>query len=273
MLCHDESARPAEAPVATGSSYLYCVADSSERVSLGKIGIEGNEVCTITYRDLCAVAHYCPQVSRLEDRELMKAWVMAHHKVVEVAWERWGAVLPLSFGNIIAGGLESGPEEKVFEWLKGEYETLSRRMAKVRGKAEYGVQVFWQPKLIASKLAEEDAEIKALEEAVKSQPAGLAYMNRQRLENLVKRKMENKADECFKDFHNLIRNHVEDIHIEKEKMKKAETGLPMLLNLSCLVSQGKYKDLGEALESINRREGVSVRFTGPWPPYSFAGGV
>lgn len=43
----------------------------------------------------------------------------------------------------------------------------------------------------------------------------------------------------------------------------------MLLNLSCLVSKGKVDSLGEELEKINNMEGFSVRFTGPWSPYSF----
>jgi hypothetical protein len=41
------------------------------------------------------------------------------------------------------------------------------------------------------------------------------------------------------------------------------------MNLSCLVDGDKSKDLGEELEAIDKMEGFSVRFTGPWPPYSF----
>ena len=43
--------------------YVYCVADAGETVSLGKIGIEGNDVYTIPYRDICAVVHSCPAQS------------------------------------------------------------------------------------------------------------------------------------------------------------------------------------------------------------------
>jgi hypothetical protein len=43
----------------------------------------------------------------------------------------------------------------------------------------------------------------------------------------------------------------------------------MLLNLSCLLFKEKSKILGEELEKINHLKGFFVRFTGPWPPYSF----
>ena len=45
----------------------------------------------------------------------------------------------------------------------------------------------------------------------------------------------------------------------------------MIMNLSCLVAREKYLELGEELGSINGMAGFSVRFTGPWPPYSFVG--
>jgi len=93
---------------------------------------------------------------------------------------------------------------------------------------------------------------------------------RQKLENLVKREMETKADEYFKDFYGRIRRHVDDIRVEKTK--KAEPGLQMITNLSCLVYRDRYSELGEELDKINRMAGFSIRFTGPWPPYSFVGG-
>jgi len=51
--------------------------------------------------------------------------------------------------------------------------------------------------------------------------------------------------------------------------KGLEKGKVILLNLSCLVAKGKVDSLGEELEKIDNMEGFSVRFTGPWPPYSF----
>ena len=37
--------------------YLYCIADSAEKVNFGNVGIESSEVYTIPYEDLCAVVH------------------------------------------------------------------------------------------------------------------------------------------------------------------------------------------------------------------------
>ena len=42
----------------------------------------------------------------------------------------------------------------------------------------------------------------------------------------------------------------------------------MILNLSVLVPRERVSDLGAVLTGF-QRDGIEVRFTGPWPPYSF----
>lgn len=248
--------------------YLYCVAEGSERISLGKIGIEGNEVYTIPYKDFCAVVHNCPaEPYKSEDNEVVKSWIMAHQKVVNIAWEKFGTVLPLGFDTIIQGNEDTDPDENMKNWLREDYESLREKMEKVRGKEEYGVQVFWDPKVIAHKIVQRNEEIQKLEKEMKSKPKGAAYMYKQKLEGAIKKEMEAKADQYFKDFYNQTKKHVDDLRVEKTK--EIDKDKQMLMNLSCLVCKDKSKELGEELEKINKMEGFSVRFTGPWPPYSF----
>lgn len=273
MQCSDKTeVTPRAEAVEEEGRYLYGVADSGEKVSLGEIGIGGKEVYAIPYRDIGAVVHNCPaQPYRSDDQEVVEAWVMTHQKVVDAACERCGTVLPLSFDTIIKRETESSAERNVQDWLKQEYEGLKSKIEKVRGKAEYGVQVFWNPKVIVENLTRTSPEIGKLDEEIRLKPRGLAYMYRQRLEKLIKREMESKADECFKDFYTRIRKHADDIRVEKTK--KAEAGLQMIMNLSCLIYKDRYTELGEELDKINQSEGFSVRFTGPWPPYSFVRGT
>lgn len=258
-----------EAPEEKGR-YIYCIANTGDSLSLGPIGLEGSEVYTIPHRDLCAVVHDCPaEPYQSEDQDKVGAWVTTHQAVVDTAWDRWGAVLPLGFDTIIRGEKEADPGRCVRLWLEEDYERLKQKMERVRGKAEYGVQVFWDPRAIAKSLAETSPEIRRLEEEVRSKPRGLAYMYRQQLESLLKKEMGASADRCFKEFYGRIRKHVDDIRVEK--VKKAKADIQMILNLSCLVPRDRYAELGEELDWINQRDGLSVRFTGPWPPYSFVG--
>ena len=248
--------------------YLYCVTDNCVRASLGRIGLDGKEVYTIPFVDLCVVAHNCPcEPYKSEDSEVVKRWVVTHEKVVEIAWERFGTVLPIGFDTIIQGEEDKSPEENIKSWLKKDYANLKEKINEIRGKAEYGVQISWDPKFIADEIAKTNQEIRSLNQDINSKPKGIAYMFKHKLESLLKKEMEKRAALCFEDFYARIKKCVDEIRVEKTK--KTDEKRQMLMNLSCLVDKKKSKELGEELEKINEEEGFAVRFTGPWPPYSF----
>jgi hypothetical protein len=140
-------------------------------------------------------------------------------------------------------------------------------MEKIVGKDEYGVQVSYEPGVVAKQISEQSEEIKKIKEEMATKSPGMAYMYRQKLEKATKAEMEKLANEWFKDFYSRIKKYTDDIVVEKTK--KLEKGKVMLLNLSCLVTKQNVESLGEELEKIDNMEGFSVRFTGPWPPYSF----
>ena len=249
--------------------YLYCIVEGGESVHFGSIGIEGNEVYTVPYNDLCAIVHNCPaEPYQSEDQEIVKGWVIAHQKVVDAAWERFGTVIPIGFDTIVHENAVANPEENMKNWLRDDYDNLKAKIEKVRDRAEYGVQVLWDIKVMAQKTTEDSLEVKKLEEEVKSKPRGLAYMYRQKLEELLKKELEKQADQYFKEFYGKISPYADDLRVEKTKKTESEN-MQMLLNLSYLLTEGGSKKLGEELEKIDTLEGFSVRYTGPWPPYSF----
>ncbi len=249
--------------------YVYGIALGKEVVRLGKIGIDDNEVYTLPYKDLCAVVHDCPpEPYQSQDDETVKGWVRVHQSVLDEAKERFGTIIPLGFDTILQPQDDTTPPDQVVkDWIKEDYERLHTVMEKIRGKDEYGVQVSYEPKVARELIAEQNEEIKKIKEEMATKSPGMAYMYKQKLENVVKAEMDKLADEWFKDFYDRIKGHTDDIVVEKTK--KMDKDKVMLLNLSCLMARGNVDSLGEELEKIDNMEGFSVRFTGPWPPYSF----
>jgi hypothetical protein len=86
---------------------------------------------------------------------------------------------------------------------------------------------------------------------------------------LLRRELEEEAGRRSEGFCLAIREHVADLRVEN--VKKDDAGLQMILNLSCLATREQAGSLGQELERIGKGKGVFVRFTGPWPPYSFVG--
>jgi len=176
-------------------------------------------------------------------------------------------VLPFGFDTIIKGGESFSAEQNLMKWLKENYEDLKTKMERVRNKIEFGIQVFWNQTIISQDLAETNQEIRKLKEEMEKKPPGIAYFYRQKMEQALRKALEEKADTFFKDTYGRIRIHADDVRVEKTK--KVDKDKQMLINLSVLIHKDKIQSLGEELAKIKELKGLDLRFTGPWPPYSF----
>lgn len=259
----------AEANIQGEGRYVYGVAAGSKEVRLGPIGIDDSEVYTIPYQDIVAIVHNCPSEPYQScDDETVRNWVRIHQSVLDVAKGRLGVVIPLGFDTILRSKDDgASPEEVVRNWLRNDYERLHALLVRIKGKDEYGVQVFYKSSVITKQVSEQSEEIRKIKEEMAAKSPGMAYFYRQKLEKAVRAEIEKLADRWFNDFYGRVRQHADDIIVEKTK--KLNKDKVMLLNLSCLATKEKVDSLGQVLEEINNMDGFSVHFSGPWPPYSF----
>jgi hypothetical protein len=248
--------------------YVYSIALSGEAGTLGAIGIEGCEVLGVAGEDLCAAVHRCPaEPYQSKQAEVVASWVTSHHRVVDAAWRRWGTVLPLTFNTIIKGEPGRDARACLLAWLEAEHEALKLKLDALAEKAEYGVQVFWDPQVAARQVAKSDAEVRGLEQEIKAKSQGVAYMYRQKLESLLKAKTEAVATAECTALYGRIAQRVNELRVEKPKGDSGQ--LQMLVNLSCLVSHAQLPGLEAELDRVSGMEGFSTRLIGPLPPYSF----
>jgi hypothetical protein len=246
--------------------YLYGLIDSGVSAKLGKIGIDECEVYTIPYDGISAIVHNSPLEPYKSDKdETVKSWVKVHQRVMDVAAERFGNLMPFGFDTIILPKDNGTAKDALMKWLSDEHDEILRKMDKIKGKKEYGIQVFYIPSVFGEKIEKESEEVKRMKEEIASKPPGLAYMYKQKLGNIVKEELDALMDACFEKFYEKIKGISDDIKVEK--VKKAEDGMVMMMNLSVLASDEKA--LGSALDGIETENGFTVHFTGPWQPYSF----
>lgn len=241
--------------------YVYCVILCPRKTNFGRIGIDNNEVYTIPYRNLSAVVHDCPEEPYKGNDETVKGYVMKHHDVVDAIWEKFDAILPMRFDMIVKGG------ENVKQWLKAEHENFEEKLEKFKGKVEVAVQIYWDPKAIGEKIADTSIQIKKLRDEMQTKPKAMTYYYDMKIQEALKKDIETEADEWFRKFYDRIKTHAEDIRVEKLKKEKDRQ---MLMNLALLIDKGTIEPLGTDLAEIREVKAFDVRFTGPWPPYSFA---
>lgn len=264
----EESVAPIEPTMGQEGLYVYSIALSGEAVNLGAIGIEGREVFGVVGNDLCATVHRCPaEPYQSKSAEVVASWVMTHHRVVDAAWRRWGTVLPLTFNTIIKGDPGRSAEACLLAWLEAGHDTLKAKLEGLAGKAEYSVQMSWDPQVVARQVAQSDTEVTELEQEIQTKSLGAAYMYRQKLESLLRQKTEAVAAAECTALYGRIAQRVDGLRVEKPKGHSGS--LQMLVNLSCLVSHAQLPPLEAELDKVRGMQGFSARLIGPMPPYSF----
>jgi len=246
--------------------YLYCIVNSGENTSFGDVGLEDELVYIVPHDDIGAVVHRCcAEPYKTDDEEKAKDWILTHQYVIDLATERFGTVIPLRFDTIF-----KGDDATVESWLREKHERLMGTLRKLKGKAEYGVQVYLEKDYVEEKI-ENNTEIAALRRSLEERPKGSAYLMGKRLEKMVKVKKDVETLSLAKKLYERIVGLVCELRLEQNVRNLPEKWKDklMILNLSCLISHDSVKSLGDLLGEIDGNPGFTVRFTGPWPPYSF----
>lgn len=263
----EASSRPTEAAGGGEGRYLYCIINDNSELTFGEIGIEDSRVYTIPYENIAAVVHACPaKIYESNDGERVREWIFSHQYVIDAATKKFGTVLPFSFDVVV-----KGDDKAVKGWLSKEYSKLKRELEKIKDKSEFTVQIFCDKPFFAPIVEEKNEEVKRLKKEIETKPEGMAYMLKLTLDDKIKDAIMAEASNHSQDFYNRIREYTEDVKVDKLSKRVPEkwAGKLMILNLSCLVHNKNVKKLGEVLGKINEIDGFVVRFTGPWPPFSF----
>jgi hypothetical protein len=252
--------------------YVYGITMTAKEVNMGPIGLDGSEVYLIKYQDMGAIVHNClAEPYQSTDDEKVKTWIKTHQNVLDSAKEQFKNVIPLGFDTILKSKDDSVlPDQVVKNWLKDEYVRFQAVFAQIDNKDEYAIQVSYVPSAMGKHMLVPSEEVASIREQLSKKSPGIAYIYKQKLDKAIKVDMERLADSWFKDFYTKIAGWAEKVIVEKTRKQDAEK--VMLLNLSCLVAKDKVAGLGDELEKINKMEGFSVHFSGPWPPYSFVAG-
>lgn len=140
---------------------------------------------------------------------------------------------------------------------------------RLRDKEEYAVKILVAEDILKQAALREDSRLLELQRELDGKPEGARYLYRERLEKAVKEALEDIVEIYFRKVYQELRPLCDDIQVEKTKRGALEKR--MIANLSCLVEKNRVPELGEALAEIERWEGFTIDFTGPWPPYSFVG--
>jgi hypothetical protein len=247
--------------------YIYCIVNSGKEKDFGQVGVEDNRVYVVAFNDIGAVVHSCEaKPYKTDAKEKASEWILSHQYVIDLATNEFDTVIPLTFDTIFKGN-----NETLKMWLSKEYEQLKALSAKLKGKAEYGVQVFLENDFV-DRNVKDSQEIQNLEEQLKNASSGVAYLLNKNLKKRRQIEQHLVLDKYGNELCAKIEKLVDDLKLGSLNKEVPEEwkGKQMILNITCLAQKDKIENLGTLLGQL-KKEGFAVRFTGPWPPYSFVG--
>ncbi len=185
---------------------------------------------------------------------------MSHQNIVDLAMHRYETVVPLKFNTIFKGG-----DEEVINWLNEEHDRLISLLETFKNKAEYSIKISIDDGVLGE-LVNKHPEVSALKEALENKPKGASYLLQKKLEQKTRVFREVEARAIAEEKFQKIKVFSDEVHQETPSLEEKSQ---MILKISCLVNTENVKPLGKMLSTFIEKDGLTVKFTGPWPPYSF----
>jgi hypothetical protein len=245
--------------------YLYCIVPAGDPLpALAAPALDGGPVHAVHCQELAVLAHACPPEPYQGSEEQVRGWIAAHNAVVEEAWGSADSVLPMGFDVIVAGAAGRSAEANLIGWLGEHYPALRERLRALAGRAEVGVQVLWNLEAL-------DGTPAASSPGPEPRARGHAFFAEQQHRRQLRDQLVRKADADSSRYFGQIAALADDVQVNEPRQIKGHQPRQMILNLSLLLARDSIPRLGDYLETVGREQAVEVRFTGPWPPYSFTG--
>ena len=237
--------------------YVYCIIESGEARSFGKLGIggRGDDVFTVHYKELAAVVSRTPLMVYDPTREN----ALTHEHVNEVMIDNGFTPVPMSFGTMFK------TEGDTVEFLKDTYDALRDVLRKMKDKLEFGLKVNWDRESVLADIAEEYEEIRRLKAQTEGDQPTSTYFARMQLGRLIEQALAQKSEAFVREIYDELR----DSAIASRSNKVI--GDRMIMNAAFLVARDKAELFDKRVQEIGRRyEGrLKFMYTGPWPPYNF----
>lgn len=237
-------------------------------------GIEDEPVHLVSIDDpsIGVLVHPCESLYDTDEMTRLHKWLLEHQQVVDAAGNRFGTPLPFRFDTVI-----TGDDEQVREWIAEAAGTLSRYLDAFAGCWEYRIEVTTDESQLDAALEATDDRLAELGARIEESSSGTAFLlekqYEQRLAELKRgRRAERSAAlkerlaDLAREVHSLEENTSSLIGEAREENPETRTQA----RLAVLADEDNEEAIGDVLDEVAAESGTTVKFTGPWPPYTFA---
>nr|WP_239639464.1 GvpL/GvpF family gas vesicle protein [Halobiforma nitratireducens] len=267
--------------------YLYCIVPTEgDDPTLETTGVDGEPVSVVSEDGIGAVVHACDGIYDSANLAQVRRWLVRHQTVVDDAGEAFDTPIPFQFDTILRGD-----DERVRKWLETERGTLERALSELAGHWEYRVEVVETEPIDDGALIARDERLRELDARIASSEEGTAFLLEKKLDQRLAELRAGRRESLTADLRDRLAGTAREVH-ELERSPTAsfddavgdhdgdgaasEDGVhsggkgDTLCRLTLLAHEDDEAAIGSILDDVATTDGLEVRFTGPWPPYTFA---
>jgi len=208
--------------------------------------------------------------TRVRDLEWLSPRAVRHHDVIDRLYQQCPELLPLTFGAIFHS------EASLRERLLAQERELSGRLDALRGKQEWDLRLSRDEETFREKLSGHSEALRQLETDMAGKPPGTRFLLERKAQNLAAREAQRVGAEIREEVHATLSTDALDAHKDPLLTPAESPRTRLELRSAYLVEAGgaaKLQATAEALAARYADLGYRLELTGPWPAFSFAGGL
>lgn len=258
----------------TTLTYLYAVVPEDAPEPPAELrGVEGTHVRLLRAGGVAAVVGEVPAEEYgeevLDARLADLPWVGergAAHETVLLWYADRGPVLPLALFSLHRG------EARVRERLERHSERFRRELERVRGRKEWRVRLWRVDERVAEHLDRLSPRLGRLAEEIEAASPGRRFLLQKKRSALREEELRAVGADAARRSYAALREAAGESALLPPP--SAAEGRALVLDAAFLVEEAAFPAFQREVTEVARRWGESgfeVEFTGPWPPYHFAG--
>ncbi len=257
--------------------YLYAIAKEHSKAIdfLGCPGIDPQyPIMSLTHAELIAIVSQVPLsqfgkealAANVQDFTWLEPQARAHDGIVRQLASK-STIIPIRFATVYYSA------DNVRQLLVSEKDQFKQLLDKLDGRWEMGVTIDFDKEKLRSSIKQSDSQVSELADKIERTKPGTAYLLQKKLETQISSLMDTYIDSKVQ----LIADRLSQLCISVSQGALASPGNEINLayvTIACLVDQNKIDLFQDEIldwgKTYPPEAGMTIRLTGPWPPYTFS---
>lgn len=206
----------------------------------------------------------------IRDLDWLSPRAVRHHDVVDGLYTRCHWLLPLTFGAIFRS------EESLRQKLAAGHDQLRTRLDQLRGREEWDFRLSRDEAQFTQELAKHSPALQQLQSDLTSKSPGTRFLLERKLRNIQAQEAKRLSAQVRTDVQRTLAAAASEAHQDELATTGQAQNMRLELRSAYLTEQGKDGSLKQAVATLSakyRPLGYALDLSGPWPAFSFAGGV